>query len=54
MMALRVGRVRGCGRGRPSTNAKVMEEMRRLKARMEAMEIGRQRDPDAGDASELE
>ena len=33
-------------------NAKVIEEMRELRACLEAMETGRRRDPEAGDVSE--
>jgi len=53
-MALRVGRARGRGRGQSAANAEVLEEMKELRARMEAMELGRQRDPEAGDVSEPE
>ena len=49
-----MGRERGRGRGCPTTNAKVMEEMRRLQAPLEAIEMGRQRDPDARNMSVLE
>ena len=35
-------------------NAEVMEEMRELRARLEAMETDRRRDPEAGDVSEPE
>jgi hypothetical protein len=51
-MVVRIGRARGHGRGRPTTNAKVLEEMRELRSLMEAMELGRQRDREAGDVSE--
>jgi hypothetical protein len=44
----RVGRARGRGRGRPTTNVEVLEEMRELRARLEAMDLDRQRDPEAG------
>ena len=48
-MAFRVGR--GCGRrGRRVANAEVMEAMRQMQARLEAMETGR--DADAGDVSD--
>ena len=46
-----MGRERGRGRGCPTTNAKVMEEMRRLQATLEAIEMARQRDPDARNVS---
>ena len=36
-----ISRGRGCGRGRPIENAEVIEEMRELRARIEAMELGR-------------
>ena len=35
-------------------NTEVMEEMRELQEHLEAMEIDRQRDPEAGDVSEPE
>ena len=35
-------------------NAKVMEEMRELRARLESMETDRRRDLEAGDVSEIE
>ena len=47
-MAIRVGRARG----RPTANAELMDDMRRIQARLDAMETGRKRDPDAGDVSE--
>ena len=53
-MAARVGREIGRDRGRPVVNAKVMEEMRELRARLESMEIDRRRDLEAGDVSEPE
>ena len=53
-MAARIGRDRGCDRGRPGGNVEVLEEMRDLKARLEAMETDRRRDLKAGDVSELE
>ena len=46
-----MGIERGRGRGCPTTNAKVMEEMRRLQATLEAIEMERQRDPDARNVS---
>ena len=51
-MATRIGRVRGHDRGQQGGNAEVLEEMRELTARLEAMETYRQRDPKAGDVSE--
>ena len=41
-------------RGRPASNAKLREEIRRLQVRLEAMEVGRQRDPEGGDISDAE
>ena len=51
-MVARIGRVRGRDRGQPGGNVEVLEEMRELRARLEAMETLRQRDPEAGDVSE--
>jgi hypothetical protein len=53
-MAFRVERGRGGqGRGRrPISNAEVMEEVRIMQERMEAMEVARHRDPEVGDISE--
>ena len=51
-MVVRIGRVRGRDRGRPRGNTKVLEEMRELRARLEAMETDKRRDPEAGDVSE--
>ena len=53
-MAACIGRARGHDRGRPGGNAKVLEEMRELRARLEAMETDRRRDPEVGDVSEPE
>ena len=53
-MVVRIGRVQGCCKGQPVSNVEVIEEMRELRACMEAMELGIQRDPVAGDASETE
>ena len=39
-------------RGRPVANVELMEQMRDMYARMEAMELARQREPDLGDDSE--
>lgn len=47
-------RARGGQRGRPVANAVLMEEMRRPQTQLEAMETGRQRDPEPGDVSECE
>ena len=49
--------VRGGGvsrRGRPVANVELMEQMRDMYARMEAMELARKREPDLGDDSEWE
>ena len=53
-MAARIGRARGRDRGRPRGNAEVLEEMRELRAHLEAMEMDRWRDLEAGDISEPE
>ena len=51
-MASCIGRERGRDRGRPRGYTEVLEEMRELRERLEAMEMDRQRDPEAGDVSE--
>ena len=53
-MVARIGRVRGHDRGRLGRNIELLEEMRDLRAHLEAMEMDRRRDPEAGDISELE
>ena len=53
-MSVRIGRGRGRGRGQPVANAEVIEEMRELRDCMEAVELGRQRDPVERDVSEPE
>ena len=55
-MAYRVGRGGGAGRRRgiPVENVEVMEVMQHMQARLEAMELGNQRDVDARDVSEPE
>ena len=55
-MAYRVGRGGGVGRrrGRPVANVEVMEVMKQMQARLEAMEMRNQRDVDSGDISEPE
>ena len=50
-MATHIG-IRGHGRGQPEENMETMEEMRDMRACMEAIEINRQRDPEARDMSE--
>ena len=48
-------RMRGGGvgrRGRPIANAKLMEQLRVMQARLEAMELVRHREPDLGDVSD--
>ena len=51
-MAACIGRAIGHHIGRPGGNAKVIEEMRELRACLVAMEIDRRRDPEEGDISE--
>ena len=51
-MVAHIGRARGRDRGRPGGNTEVLEEMRELRARLEAMETDRQRDLKAGDVIE--
>ena len=53
-MAACIGRARGHDRGRPTVNAEVMEDVRELRARLEAMEIDKRRDLESGDVSEPE
>ena len=53
-MAVCIGRARGHDRGRPVGNIEVLEEMRELRARLEAMEMDKRRDPKVGDVSEPE
>ena len=53
-MVARIGRARARGRGRPGGKAKVLEEMRELRAHLEAMETDRRRNPKARDVSEPE
>ena len=42
-MVVRIGRGRGHGRGQPTKNVEVIEEMRELRDCMEAVELGRQK-----------
>ena len=51
-MVARMVRARGHDRGRPGGNVEVMEVMRELKERLEAMEKERWRDQKEGDVSE--
>ena len=51
-MVARIGRARGHDRGRSGGNVEVLEEMRELRARLEAMETNRRRDPESWDVSE--
>ena len=44
-MVVCIGRAIGHGRGKPIANEEVLEEMRELRARIEAMELGSQIDP---------
>ena len=53
-MVARIGREKGRDRGRPRGNKEVLEEMRELRAHLEAMEMDRRRDPEEGDVSEPE
>ena len=53
-MVAHVGKTRGFDRGRPTVNAKVMEEVRDLRARVEAMETNKRRDQEPRDVSEPE
>ena len=53
-MAACIRRARGRDIGRMGGNIEVLEEMRELRAHLEAMETDRRRDPEAGDVSELE
>ena len=55
-MAYRVGWGGGVGwrRGKPVANVEVMEVMQQMQAKLEIMEMGNQRDADAGDVSEPE
>ena len=53
-MAIRMRVGRGGRRGRPIANAKLMEQLRVMQARLEAMELGRHREPDLGDVSDPE
>ena len=53
-MAARIGRARGCDRGRLVGNEKVLDEIRELRERLEAMEKDRRRDLEEGDVSEPE
>ena len=50
-------RMRGGGvgrRGRPIANAKLMEQLRVMQARLEAMELGRHREIDLGGVNDPE
>ena len=51
-MAIRMGGGRAGRRGRPITNVELMERMRVMQAKLEAMELGRHREPDLGDVSD--
>ena len=53
-MAIRMRGGRAGHRGRPIANAELMEKMRVIQARLEAMELGRYREPDLGDVSDPE
>ena len=51
-MATCIGRERGHDRGRPGGNEEILEEMRELRAHLEAMEMDKRRDPGERDVSE--
>ena len=51
-MAVRVARGAGRRRGRPVSNAEVLETLQRVQARLDAMELGHPRNPE--DVSEPE
>ena len=51
-MVARIRRARGRDKGQPVGNAEVLEEMRDLRAHLEAMKIDRQRDLEERDVSE--
>ena len=53
-MDIRMRGGRAGQRGRLVANAKLMEQLRVMKARLEAMELGRHREPDLGDVSDPE
>ena len=53
-MAIRMKGGRACQRGRPVANAELMEQLRVMQARLEAMELGRHRELDLGDVSDPE
>ena len=53
-MAIRMRGGRAGCRGRPVANVELMEQMRVMQARLEAMELGRHREPDLGDVSDPE
>ena len=53
-MVAHIVRARGCDRGQLGGNVEVLEEMRELRAFLEAMEKNRRRDPEARDISEPE
>ena len=51
-MAMRMRGGRVGRRGRPIANVKLMEQLRVMQARMEAMELGRHKEPDLEDVSD--
>ena len=53
-MAIRMRGGRAGRRGRLVANAELMEQLRVMQARLEAMELGRHREPDLGDVSDPE
>ena len=53
-MAIRMRGGRVGRSGRPIANVELMEELRVMQARLEAIELGRHREPDLGDVSDPE
>ena len=53
-MVVVIETARGHDRGRPGGNVEVLEEMRDLRAHLEAMETNRRTYPETGDISEPE
>ena len=53
-MALRVRGLRRRGDANRGGNVELLEDIRRLQARLEAVEMNRQRDPDIADVSKNE
>lgn len=53
-MAIRMRGGRVGRRGRPIANVELMEQLRVMHAKLEAMELGRHKEPYLGDVSDLE